>query len=236
VTGNLTFTQIAAGSNHACGLTAAGAAYCWGNNTYGQLGNNSTTRSDVPVAVSGGLTFASITAGQQHTCGRVGTALYCWGRDQVGQLGDDAPLANKLVPTVVAGGFTWTAVSAGLYTTCGITGGNAYCWGYDGYGALGNDAALANAPTPVIVAGGQTWTDVNPGYYHTCGVNAAGAGYCWGTNYDGRLGADVGTYPLNSVQGTPVPSWGATDHDSDRWLVGLTSGGAAYCWVQLTAS
>jgi alpha-tubulin suppressor-like RCC1 family protein len=234
VSGNFTFTQIAAGPNHTCALTAEGAAYCWGYNGYGQLGNNSTTPSDAPVAVSGGLTFASITAGNFHTCGRVGTAVYCWGRDNVGQLGDDAPLANKLVPTVVAGGFNWTSVSAGYATTCGLTGGNAHCWGQDNYGQLGNDGVLANAATPVLVAGGQTWTDVNPGYYHTCGVNASGAGYCWGTNYDGRLGVDTLTYAMNSVQGTPVPVFGGLTWTTIQtgWFgsCGLTTASAAYCW------
>jgi alpha-tubulin suppressor-like RCC1 family protein len=234
VSGGQTFTQVAGGGRHTCALTAAGAAYCWGHNTYGQLGNNSATQSDAPVAVSGGLTFSSIAVGGFHTCGIVGTALYCWGRDSQGQLGDDATIANKPVPTLVAGGFNWTSVSAGYYTTCGITGGNAYCWGWDGYGQLGNDALTTQQPTPVIVAGGQTWASVSPGYYHTCGVNAAGAGYCWGTNYDGRLGADVGTYPLNVLQGTPVPVFGGLTWSTIQtgWFgsCGLTTTGSAYCW------
>jgi len=234
VSGAQAFTQIAAGRHHTCGLTAAGAAYCWGYNGYGQLGNNSTTQSDVPVAVSGGLTFSALAAGRFHTCGIVGTALYCWGRDSNGQLGDDATLANKLVPTVVAGGLLWTSVSAGYYHTCGIAGGDAYCWGYDGFGQLGNDGLTTQQPTPVIVAGGLTWASLNGGYYHTCGVTAAGAGYCWGTNYDGRLGADTLTYAMNSLQGTPVPvtgglTWGTIQAG---WFgsCGLTTAGAAYCW------
>jgi alpha-tubulin suppressor-like RCC1 family protein len=235
VSGGLTFTQVSGGGAHSCGLTAAGAAYCWGANWNGQLGNNSTTRSDVPVAVAGGLTFSSISAGAEHTCGVVGTAAYCWGYDGLGQLGDDANLTNRLVPTLVAGGLAWASVTPGAYHTCGLTtGGSAYCWGYDGYGGLGNDASLTNQPTPVVVAGGRTWGTVNPGYYHTCGVDVNGAGFCWGTNYSGVLGADTTTYARNSTQATPVPVFGAltfaTIGTGSDHSCGLTTSGAAYCW------
>jgi alpha-tubulin suppressor-like RCC1 family protein len=234
VSGGLTFTQVSAGSDHTCGITGAGVAYCWGYNGNGQLGNNSTTPSNAPVAVSGGLTFTSITGGISHTCGVAGTALYCWGNDQLGQLGDDAPLAQKLVPTIVAGGLSWASVATGYYHTCGrTTAGDLYCWGWDGYGQLGNDATLANSPTPVVVAGGQTWGAVDAAYYQTCAVNAAGAGYCWGY-HDGRLGADTVAYTLNTAQGTPLPVFGALTWSSIKvgWdhSCGLTTTGVAYCW------
>jgi len=234
VSGGLTFTQVSAGGAHTCGLTAGGAAYCWGYNGYGQLGNNSTTRSDAPVAVSGGLTFSSISAGNVHTCGTVGTAIYCWGYNGYGQLGDNSTTARE-VPTQVAGGLTWASVSAATYHTCALTsGGSAYCWGYDGYGQLGNDASLANSSVPVVVAGGKTWTSINGGYYHTCGVDVNGAGFCWGYNGNGVLGADTTSYARNSTQPTPVPVFGglifSTIQLGYSHTCGLTTAGSAYCW------
>jgi alpha-tubulin suppressor-like RCC1 family protein len=63
VAGGLTFKEISVGTFHACALSTNGAAYCWGGNGYGRLGNNSTVlKSIVPVPVSGGLTFAAIIA------------------------------------------------------------------------------------------------------------------------------------------------------------------------------
>ena len=107
--GNASYTalglgRITAGGNHSCGLTASGAAYCWGYNGLGQLGNNSSTNSSLPVAVaapSGGspLSFSSITAGSYHSCGvTTNGAAYCWGLNFYGQLGNNST-ANSSLPT-----------------------------------------------------------------------------------------------------------------------------------------
>jgi alpha-tubulin suppressor-like RCC1 family protein len=101
VSGSLSFTSLSVGYTHTCGLTGSGAAYCWGFNGDGELGNGSTTNSAVPVAVTGGLTFVSVSAGYGHTCAVAtsGTA-YCWGYGIYGQLGNGGT-ANSTTPTPV---------------------------------------------------------------------------------------------------------------------------------------
>lgn len=108
--GGLEFIRITAGQSHTCGLTAAGAAHCWGDNTFGQIGDgtkstagtNDNDRS-APTPVSGGLTFAYLKAGELHTCG-VTTAgvAYCWGDNEYGQLGNGTTTASP-TPSKVAG-------------------------------------------------------------------------------------------------------------------------------------
>ena len=82
--------SLAGGGEHTCGLTATGAAYCWGSNTKGQLGNGTIGGTFVPAGpVSGGLTFVSLSAGGSYTCGVTPSgAIYCWGANGSGQLGD----------------------------------------------------------------------------------------------------------------------------------------------------
>ena len=98
----VTLVSLTAGGAHNCGLTAAGAAWCWGSNSNGQLGNGTIGGSN-PVAgpVGGGLIFVSLTAGGSYTCGVTPDgSIYCWGANASGQLGDGTQI-DRPVPTRV---------------------------------------------------------------------------------------------------------------------------------------
>jgi hypothetical protein len=91
--------EIAAGINHACALTNAGAVKCWGNNGNGRLGNGSTLNSSAPVDVVGlSSGVSSITVGATHTCALMSSGDYkCWGLNTSGQLGDGT-LVSRTTP------------------------------------------------------------------------------------------------------------------------------------------
>jgi len=101
VSGGLSFSQLATGTRHSCGLTTAGAAYCWGDNTFGQLGDGTTVAHLTPTLVTGGIAFTKLVAGHLHTCGMTAAgAAYCWGDNVYGEIGDNTS-TNRLVPTAV---------------------------------------------------------------------------------------------------------------------------------------
>ena len=98
------FSQITSNNLHTCALTTTGQAYCWGINRYGQLGNNSTTDSRIPVAVQmpAGVSFQSIAAGYYHTCALTNEGkAYCWGQGGSGQLGNNST-ADSSTPLAVS--------------------------------------------------------------------------------------------------------------------------------------
>jgi len=191
VAGGLTFTAISAGhsSPTTCGLTPGGAAYCWGHNFYGEVGNGSTTNDfAAPVAVSGGLTFTAVSPGFSHTCGLTpGGVAYCWGDNGAGELGDGST-ANSAVPVPVSGGLTFAAISAGDSLSCGVTpSGAGYCWGFNAFGQVGN-GSTANSTVPTAVSGGLSFAAISSGFRFACGVTTGAVAYCWGYNGFGELG------------------------------------------------
>lgn len=151
--------SLAAGAQHTCAMTPAGAAYCWGSNAFGQLGKGAvSTRDSIPqlVAAPAGIVFARMYAGESHSCA-LSTAgdAYCWGRNDYGQLGNGAPTPfgqGMPAPVLVGGGLKFRSLSLGELFTCGVvaalgsaTGpsplpGTVYCWGDNSYGQIGNGA------------------------------------------------------------------------------------------------
>jgi alpha-tubulin suppressor-like RCC1 family protein len=230
------FSSISAGANGACGVTAGGAAYCWGDNSNGTLGNGTNDPSGVPVQVSGGLTFASVSGNTLVTCGLTKNGqAYCWGAGFFGGLGDGT-FGSTTVPVPVSGGLTFTTLASarvGLGFSCGTTrAGQAYCWGIDGEGELGNGSSTPGVDfeIPVPVSGNLKLTHVTTGGFHTCGLTKAGQVYCWGNNSSGELGLGYFSTPVN----VPVPTSSGLIFvqlsAGSSYTCGVTKSGAGYCW------
>lgn len=231
------FTDLAAGGAHTCGLTTAGAAYCWGSNYFGQLGDGSaTSQSLTPVAVAGGHTFTQLAAGWTHTCGlEADGTVWCWGRGEEGQLGDGT-LTEIRTPVQVAGTQTYTALFAGAANACAITaGGGMECWGYNSSGQVGTGttAFVVATPTAVTFPSAITVVDVALGWIHGCALDNTGDVYCWGAN--NRLQLGQGT-PRVSRSPIAVPlSFTPTGIAGGGYETCATDGGRMICWGGIPA-
>jgi alpha-tubulin suppressor-like RCC1 family protein len=145
-------TDLSAGYRHTCAVVS-GAAWCWGNNEKGQLGDGSNADRNMPVKVSGlpaGVT--TIRAGYDHTCAIAAGAMWCWGSNAAGDLGDGST-TDRNVPVPVSGlGAGVTAISVGGATSCAIADGRTWCWGKGG-SAIGNttkEGSIVSTPSRVL--------------------------------------------------------------------------------------
>jgi len=225
------FAAVSGGGAHTCGLTSGGAAWCWGSNEYGQLGDGAGgpgSSAVHPVAVATGISFVALDAGGDHTCGLTeDDAVYCWGRNDDGQLGDGST-TSQLQPVPVAGGERFSFVAAGADYTCGLSpAGEAYCWGANDANQLGVEGSSRNAPVPVSGTHGFTLLAVGPD--HACGLGDGGHVRCWGSNSGAQLGQDTASVHMSAV---PVENPHVeTAYEMTGPLASVSTGGRHSCFA-----
>lgn len=200
VEGLSSVTEVVAGREHTCALTADGYVFCWGDNSRGQLGIGKGSRADRPVRVEGVDGVIGLTAGMANTCvwRRDGAAL-CWGDNSSGQLGfEPADLClTDLSCARTPGKLIGNVAEVGVRFTHGCArhlDGTVSCWGLDSDDQLGfsgadrcNKGRQTCAATPQKVPGITGATRLAVGDNFTCVVIGAGV-QCWGRNALGNLG------------------------------------------------
>jgi alpha-tubulin suppressor-like RCC1 family protein len=196
-------TAIAAGYLHSLAIKS-GAVYAWGGNFYGQLGNNSTTESNFPVAVNtltSGVT--AIAAGVDHSLAIQNGAAYTWGWNEHGQLGYDVPTGNSSIPLAVSGLTSGvTAIAGGEYCSLAIKDGDVYAWGYEKYGQLGNGVdSTAHSIVPIkVLDQSANFVAVAAGTASSYALSSDGSLWVWGLNDHGQLGLGDTTNRLTPTQ------------------------------------
>ena len=228
----LTFTSIAAGYHHTCGITPENVAYCWGRNDYGQLGQGTISHhNSTPTPVSGDLPFIAIDAGVIHTCGVAavfgGGYVYCWGSNFYGMFGNGTSGTQSSTP-VPGPGSGFTAISVGDYHTCGNTAtDDVFCWGRNHYGQIG-DGTTTDTNRPFNVP--RKLAAIVLGAGHSCGVTRLGEAYCWGLGLYGELGNGATTNRSTLTRVAGDVSFTAVTAHHGLHTCGLASDNRAHCW------
>ena len=229
------FTAIATGERHTCGIQTNGSVACWGNNDDGQL---------KPAAGS----FTAIATGRLHTCAiETSGAVACWGNDVFGQssppTGSFAAIAAGGVHTcgiktnggVVCWGYddsgqsnpptdSFTAIAAGESHTCGIkTNGGVVCWG-------DNRRGQSRPPAGAFTATGVktiVFTSIAAGERHTCGIQANGTAACWGA---GTTSNKCGPATMQCGQSSPPTGSFAFIAAGTLHTCAIQTNGIVACW------
>ncbi|WP_413612264.1 RCC1 domain-containing protein [Bdellovibrio sp. HCB-110] len=210
-----TAKSLALGVGQTCAILDNDQMKCWGGNSNGELGYDSTTNKGNTagsmatlgyVNLGAGRTAKAIAAGALHTCAILDTnGVKCWGYNNFGNLGIDST-ANKgntagsmatLAEINLGAGRTALSIAAGLHSTCVVLDTfQVKCWGDNsdaqlGYGDTairGNVAGSMAALGVVNLGAGVTAKSVRMGWYNTCATLSDDQIKCWGKNTDGQLG------------------------------------------------
>ena len=159
------------------GVATTTAVYAWGDNSYFQLGDGTTTSSTnvsaptVPLFIPGN-SVAQVVAGDTDACGRMADgSVYCWG-EIVSAYGEIIrPVASLIsLPTIGTVTATATWLAHGQHHACALsqspTANQVYCWGNNDKGQLGLNPFYETEVDPLP-------TSVTEDYDPPSGVNFA---------------------------------------------------------------
>ena len=182
--------SVSSGQRHTCAVLDDASLKCWGDNSYGQLGDGSTTQSSSPVSVGLSGVPVQVSSGKWHSCAILDDAsLECWGRNDDGQLGDGSNSHRSSPVPVDFSGSKVLAVSAGGQHTCAVLDDwSVSCWGSNSNGQLGIGSTPSSSNSPASVTTGGNTVAVSSGGAHTCAILEDSSLKCWGANDKGQLG------------------------------------------------
>jgi len=233
---------LSASEVHSCAVSD-GRAYCWGDNTDGQLGIASDVTRAGPTALPGS-DWRQIVTGKAHTCALDASGdVYCWGANERGQLGQghrDSQSAPVLVPLPAAA----IQLASGFRHSCVILEtSELWCWGDGNEGQIGRgdfypgsaESREADAPTPEQVAlppgtGPEPWSFVDTGQGHTCALRSDGSLWCWGRNSQRQLGQPSEAAQIRAPVrvGTDL-GWLSVDA-AQNYTCALSAERSLWCW------
>jgi len=204
-------SEIAAGANHSCVLTAEGRGQCWGRGEQGQLGRRPFPKvddADLNLGRWNGqqVPLHQVVLGSNHGCARLPEdVVKCWGANSAGQLGVShrepvglGPMGENVKAVVEKEGVSFGDICAAGDNTCGVSlTGEVWCWG----AGIGD-----GSPTNV----GLPWpvSKIRCGEQHWCAILPEGHAVCWGSGADGRLGSGDTATRAAKRAAVPVPLHG----------------------------
>jgi len=227
------------GETHSCAVQDDKSLWCWGKNTYGQLGTGDSLHYNYPVRIANqsGISWSQVSTGSSHTCAITETAeLWCWGQNLSGQLGIGENNFQQILPQQVLNRTdeNWLSVSAGYSHTCALSESNSiWCWGSNSDGELGQGNYIdQNSPVKIILENVESWLDISAGDDFTCGVDSIGNVFCWGENRSWQVSPESYDYRISVptlVLDYSKLSWDRVE-TKDSHACALRSDGLLGCW------
>ena len=229
-----TWSTVASAAWHSAALKSDGTVWTWGDNTYGQLGDGTTTHRLAPVqvtALSG--TFTAVAAGYDHTLAlRNDNTIWAWGRNDKGQLGaTTSDTCNELACARTPLQLTLTgamSIAAGLDHSLAVsTDQTLWAWGGNAHGQVGN-GTTTDQPTPTQVA--TAVSSAEAAELHSVARKTDGTVWTWGWNGNGQLGVGSTEQHTSPIQVGGLSGMSAVAAGSFFTLALRLSDGTVWSW------
>lgn len=235
---SIEFATVSAGDAHTCAITVQGHLLCWGKNSDGRLGLNTTiTAERTPRQVGTATDWVAVEATTSTCALNSSGATYCWGSNQFGQLASSGPDQSTPEPTDFSQSLT--DLRLGKDFGLGLTSeGRLLSWGVNSAGQLGLGLNPAPRGTPEFIDFDGAIHTMSSGEDYGCLIDEARRLYCWGEGANYKLGlgdnrsrsrpVQVGTFTDWDVISTSSGS--AADPGGTIHTCGLRTSGRLYCW------
>lgn len=214
--------DVAAGREHTCAIDVAGAVWCWGSNSSGQVQVNGPAHVPSPLKIDALPQAAvQVAAGRTVSCARlIDGSVWCWGANGDGELGNGQQ-SESMPPTPVSlGSERAIDIDVGAFHACIRRESDAalMCWGNNGMSELGVSGA-GTVTTPTLVPDSAGMLAFDAGHRHNCAIAADGTVRCWGKGGSGQLGGPP------AVTGPPTTANGVMN------ATAVAAGGRQSCAV-----
>jgi alpha-tubulin suppressor-like RCC1 family protein len=228
-----TFCKVSVGGFHSLAIDKNGRLWAWGNNSNGQLGNNTSANSVLtPVSVLGAVkTFCHIAGGNSQSVAidKNGQA-WGWGFNGSGQTGDGSA-TDRLTPVSVQGQKkTFCKIASGNGVTLSIDNyGRLWAWGFNGNAQIGDDSTIPKR-TPTRVCNNRTFCEVKGANNHVLAIEKNGQVWAWGTNTSGQLASNYITCVLTPVSITGAVKTFCQINAQNTHSIALDKNGKIWTW------
>lgn len=224
------WASVDAGASHSLGIKKNGTLWGWGSNSYGQLGDGSTTAKIAPLQIGTGTNWKSISSGNEHSLGiKKDGSLWAWGRNLYGQLIGNGSFEDQYTPLQIGTSTNWASVFASNEHSLAIqTNGTLWAWGVNSYGQLG-DGTNVGKNTPIQIGTDTHWTSIAAGVSHSVGLKTDGTIWAWGSSGEGQLGNGSFTNKNTPTQMGTGTNWSSVTSGLIQ-IIGTLNDGAIWAW------